>query len=415
MQQQDSNHAEHNSVRHVSVNGSDANPGTLEAPWRTIGHAVGRAAAGMIVRVHEGEYCEQVVVAGSGSPEAPFILEAADHEHVVVSGAGAELSVPPPNDGTAACAESDGSWPNPPIARASKFAGLVQLVGVCHIVIRNLVIQDVGPAADGDHAGIFVRDCHHVTIEGVTTINTRSSGIGVWRSRYVRVVDNEVVLACNDGGQECVTVAGCRDFEVGHNHIHRGGPGTYGGEGLDVKHGSTHGTIHHNHCHHLNRVGLYVEAWDAYTGHIDMHDNYVHHNQADGIAIASELGGLIDGVRVFDNVIVHNAGTGCVVAWYGDVESQPVHNVSVTHNTFLGNGGSTGGGIWLENPQARGIDIRDNLVADNVQYQIAFREDVARDEYVVENNWIIGFRDHPGEVESEHRHHFGVYSPEYGG
>ncbi|MBR5464624.1 MAG: right-handed parallel beta-helix repeat-containing protein [Alistipes sp.] len=41
---------------HVATNGADSNPGTADAPFRTIQHAVNRAEAGDIIWVHGGRY-----------------------------------------------------------------------------------------------------------------------------------------------------------------------------------------------------------------------------------------------------------------------------------------------------------------------------------------------------------------------
>jgi len=70
-----------------------------------------------------------------------------------------------------------------------------------------------------------------VTAENNFTYNTYSCGIGVWSSRNVTVKDNEVELACNDGEQECISVAGSSYCEISGNDIQDNGPGT---EGIDI-------------------------------------------------------------------------------------------------------------------------------------------------------------------------------------
>ncbi len=73
-------------VAQTSPGADDANPGTRELPWRTIGHAASVARAGDTVLVHEGVYREQVSLALSGQRGKPIIFRA-DKGKVVVTGA----------------------------------------------------------------------------------------------------------------------------------------------------------------------------------------------------------------------------------------------------------------------------------------------------------------------------------------
>lgn len=74
-------------IIHVAMTGDDANPGTEEAPLRTIDCAAGRAQPGDTVRVHEGEYREWVRPRVSGlSDRRRITFEAAPGEHVVIKG-----------------------------------------------------------------------------------------------------------------------------------------------------------------------------------------------------------------------------------------------------------------------------------------------------------------------------------------
>lgn len=76
---------------HVSKRGSDKNEGTKEAPFLTIQRAADIAAPGDIVIVHEGEYREWVRPRNGGVHESLRITyEAAEGEHVVIKGFGAD-------------------------------------------------------------------------------------------------------------------------------------------------------------------------------------------------------------------------------------------------------------------------------------------------------------------------------------
>ncbi|NLX12111.1 MAG: hypothetical protein GXY44_00445 [Phycisphaerales bacterium] len=67
---------------------SDANPGTSDKPWKTIGRAAEMLQPGEKVIVHEGRYREQVMPRrGGNGPDSMIAYEAAPGEEVIISGA----------------------------------------------------------------------------------------------------------------------------------------------------------------------------------------------------------------------------------------------------------------------------------------------------------------------------------------
>jgi hypothetical protein len=74
-------------LRAVATTGSDANPGTEAAPWRTIGHALAALSAGDTLVVHGGTYVEHVAaVLHAGTASAPIVVRAASGERPIVKG-----------------------------------------------------------------------------------------------------------------------------------------------------------------------------------------------------------------------------------------------------------------------------------------------------------------------------------------
>ena len=67
---------------YVSPSGSDAGPGTWEAPFRTVSGAVDRLSPGDTLIVRGGEYCETVELCVSGTPERPVTIRGAENETV---------------------------------------------------------------------------------------------------------------------------------------------------------------------------------------------------------------------------------------------------------------------------------------------------------------------------------------------
>jgi hypothetical protein len=62
-----------NSAYYVSTAGSDSNPGTQTAPWRTVQHAADTARAGCTVNVRGGVYEELVIINASGNASDGYV------------------------------------------------------------------------------------------------------------------------------------------------------------------------------------------------------------------------------------------------------------------------------------------------------------------------------------------------------
>jgi len=356
---------------HVAPDGDDAGPGTVGAPWRTLAHAATRPAPGDTVWIHAGTYAEPLRPQTSGTAAAPITYAAAPGETVVLDGTGLDLG---------------------------EFTGLVAVVDRTDLVIQGLRVEHAH--STDTTAGIFVHRAARVVVRGNRTEDTESSGIGVWQSTDVVVEGNEVVLACNDGSQECITIAQTDGFLVRGNHVHDSGPGSNGGEGIDAKDGATNGRIVGNHVHHIHRLGIYVDAWDKPTHDIEVVGNVVHDCRANGFAIAAEAGGLLERVRVVNNVAYDNRNVGLTVAEWGEpVPAHPIRDVWIVHNTFAHNGETWGGGVIVENAAAENVVIRNNVFSQNRSFQVAVAG--APPGLVVDHNLIDGFRGDDDEVRGD--------------
>lgn len=73
---------------HVSMSGSDANPGTATQPWRTIQRALSTLEAGQRALVRAGTYAENLRLSRAGSPLAPITVEAYPGDRPVLTTAG---------------------------------------------------------------------------------------------------------------------------------------------------------------------------------------------------------------------------------------------------------------------------------------------------------------------------------------
>ncbi|MBC8453976.1 right-handed parallel beta-helix repeat-containing protein, partial [PVC group bacterium] len=344
---------------YVATNGLNANPGTETQPWRTIQKAGNTMTAGDIVLIRGGRYSERVLPGASGTSNAPIVYRAYPGETSILDGSGISMTV---DD------------------------GLFELESLANIEIHDLYI------VNSSGSGVLLAYSTNILVCGNTTSNTVQSGVGAWRSAAINIISNEIILACNDGENECITVDTTAGFSVCHNHVHHGGPGSDGGEGIDIKNGSHSGNVFSNHVHHLNRLGIYIDSWTRYTYDITVHNNKIHHCPS-GIAVASEEGGLLQNVRVCNNIVYSNSYGLFVAGKWGVAPKNPISDIYILNNTFADNmDPSWGGGIMVENEDCTNIVIRNNICSQNESFQIAVETNVPWSELSIEYNLIDGYR-----------------------
>ena len=327
-------------IYYVETNGNNSNPGTEIQPWKTIQKAANTLVAGDTVFIKGGTYNERVVIQNSGTPNNYVVFSNYQNDTVIVDGSGI-------------------SW-------GSNWNGLFDISGKSYIKISGLNIKNA------DYGGFWIENSDHIVIENSCTYNTFSSGIGVWNSSFITIKNNEVELACNDGEQECITVSNSSNCEISQNNVHNNGSGANGGEGIDIKQGSHDVNVFNNSVHHLNeRIGIYADAWDRYTYNINIYQNTVHDCGNNGMVVQSEMGGTIEYVSFYNNIVYRNKWDGIAVGSVtasDTVSSTPVHHIKIINNTLYKNGGISNGwgfGILVNNPDAKDITIRNNICSEN--------------------------------------------------
>lgn len=350
------------SVYWVAPNGDDAGPGTADRPWRSLGKATATLVPGDTVRIRGGRYAERVRLERSGAPEAMISFVVPPGEKAVLDGTNIEVP---------------------------EYGGLFEICGVRWIRVSGLEVQDCG------ETGILVDGSEHIVVEQCRTSRTGCSGIGVWGSREVVVDGNEVALSCRGGMQEAISVGGTTGFDIRRNHVHNG-PVEYRKEGICAKDGSSRGRIRGNHVHHTRAVGIYVDAFSKHTFDIEVDGNDVHDViEADGIALASETGGLLENVRVRNNVSWSNGLVGISITRNGSGTRHPMRELAIVNNTIWDNGrGDWGGGIVVDNPDLVSAVIRNNLCSRNLTFDIAAGS-APRGSLTLDHNLIDGQHEDP--------------------
>jgi hypothetical protein len=201
-------------TRYVSTAGSDFNPGTLSAPFRTIQHAAHTAVAGDTVRVRGGVYHEKVYLPNSGDTISGYItFTSYPGETAIVDGIGVR------------CCGSNGQ------------DGLFTLTTNSYIIIQGFEIRNytssnssVPVGIDFEGAGNYLQilnnRIHNIATRGSSCNSANALGIALYGNEapasinHVTIMGNEVDHNTT-GCSETVTVNGNVQYWVeAHNFIH---------------------------------------------------------------------------------------------------------------------------------------------------------------------------------------------------
>lgn len=331
----------------ISKDGNDGWEGDESNPWLTVQKAANTLIASDIVYIKEGNYNERAIPQNSGTP-GNYITYTAYPEHT------------PTIDGTG----KTWSWD-----------------GLFHIQNKNYIRVSGLRVIQSEGFGVLSRNSNQIIIENCYTYNTYESGIAARDGSSNIIIDgNEVELACNGGGQECISLSGVDTFEVSNNIVHRTGPEDVGGEGIDAKAGCKNGKIYKNHVYDLTELGIYVDAWNVLTQNIDIYQNTVHDCTL-GIVIASEQGGTINNINIYNNIAYNNQYSGVEIApWH---VGGPMNNIKIINNTLYNNSSK---GIWMHHTNVQNVVIRNNICSQNANQIVA----ASLENVTVDHNLIDG-------------------------
>lgn len=322
------------SAYYVSPSGSDSNPGTLAQPWQHINYAVSRLSPGDTLYVRGGTYSEKVTINVSGSAGSPITVQNYNGETPIISGSGVTLG-----------------W-----------EGLINIVGASYVVIDGLEV------VDASSFGIFVRNalsggvavpCDHLTIRNCTTRRTARSGIGA-QGNYpdidqvghrnvtnMTVTGNTVVDPNSAVSWEAISLQSVGFFEVSYNEIYATDSESYSKEGIDIKGGSWHGSVHHNYLHDFCGPGVYLDAGVGGVHDVDVYANLMHdltgrasigyYWAGVGVQLAAEkVNWGLDDISVHDNVVGPNTYAGIsfgnTAAYHGS--GRYFRNIRIANNTL---------------------------------------------------------------------------------
>lgn len=349
-------------IYYVAKNGNDNNPGTEQSPWLTITKAANTLVAGDTVYIKEGIYNERILIKNSGSPGKIITFAAYPGDSVTIDGTGASVEM----------------WD-----------GLVQISGSSYISISGLRI------INSRFMGIFAgRDYEtnalpsNIILEKNYISNTAASAIFVEDGKDIIIDGNEITKAQTMEGLsrqagETISLVNVDGFEIRNNILYQNSF-----ESINAKEGSSNGKIYNNDISRHESAGIYIDAWSGTSHDIEIFSNKVYDGRASGrgIALASENGGSLKNIIVYNNVIYSNAATGIDLSWYS---KGFIDNISIISNTVYNNGlvDSWGGGISADYIPATNVIIRNNIVSKNNHYSIRAKNTNA----VIDYNLIDGY------------------------
>ena len=325
----------------VSTGGNNANPGTLELPWRTVQYACNHATAGSTIFIMSGVYNEKIAITTSGSAGGGFLtVTALDTDTVIL-------------DGTGISGDQIILIQNQQYIRIQGLElrnNLDQTFGTGiwvqgsgnHIEIINNIIHDMRAApGGGDAMGISVYGSSTTPISNV-------------------VLRGNTIRNCQPGHSESIVLNGNVDtFLIANNVVHDvnnigidmiGGEKTCPDPAQDVvRNGICRGNLVYNARSIYGggyAAGIYVDG----GRNIIVERNIVHDADV-GMEIGCEIKGVTaSGMIVRDNLLYHNDKRGLSFGGYNYPATGRVTNSIFSNNTMFNNDilGTGEGEIYIE-------------------------------------------------------------------
>jgi hypothetical protein len=358
---------------YVSTTGSDENPGTQAAPWRTVQHAADTARAGSTVNVRGGIYEELVSINVSGNASGGFItfrsypgetavLEA---EHFTPSGRSGVLTIH-----------------NQSYVRIEGFE-----IRNFRTAEHRLAPLGISVTGSGSHIELLKNNVHHIeqTFDGRDAPGRGGNGFGI--AVYGTdaktpitdlIIDGNEVHHLKTGSSESLVVNGnVTNFRITHNVVHDNN-----NIGIDVigfertapdpavdqaRDGVVSGNLVYNITSRGNPAyrndessdGIYVDG-----GTRILIEQNVIHDVDFGIELASEHKDRATSyITARNNLIYHCHTAGVSIGGYAPERGHTDH-CTVVNNTLYGNDTSATGSGELQMQW----NMAENVFANNIVY-----------------------------------------------
>jgi hypothetical protein len=307
---------------YVSTGGSDSNPGSSSAPFRTINRAAQVAVAGDVVTIRGGTYRESVKVRYAGTASQPITFQAEQRGQVVLTG-GQYHFVP-------------ANWNGGPLQK-----------GATHVTLRGLVFRSYAPEVSDPRVKAAVGAIRGWKIEdslfddaGYSGLDIRGDSVTVTRSTF-QYHHTYALTGSGDASVPHLRGINITDIVMRGNNT-RSDPLEGTAAGKVVKFWYTRDVVVDNiESYDNNGPGWW---FDCENYNYTVRNSYLHHNKT-----TSGRGLLLEKNRapglVENNVFAYNVGSGM-----GIFNSE---GITVRGNLFEGDGRSIyvinrdWGGKWV--------------------------------------------------------------------
>ena len=365
--------AQVNSSFYVSTAGSDSNPGTEAAPWRTVQHAADTARAGSTVKVRGGVYEELVSINASGNASDGFITfrsypgETAilDADHFTPSGRQAVLTIH-----------------NQSYVRIEGFE-----IRNFHTAEHRLAPLGISVMGTGSHIELLKNNVHHIqqTFPGRDKPGSGGNGFGI--AVYGTdakapitdlVIDGNEVHHLKTGSSESLVVNGnVTNFRITHNVVHDNN-----NIGIDVigfertapdpaVDQARDGVVSNNLVYNITSKGnpayrndessdgIYVDG-----GTRILIEQNVMHDVDFGIELASEHKDRATSyITARNNLIYHSHTAGVSIGGYAPDRGHTDHCIVVNNTLYENDTSATGAGEFQMQ-----WNMADNIFENNIVY-----------------------------------------------
>ena len=362
-----------NSSFYVATTGSDSNPGTQSAPWRTVQRAADTARAGSIVNVRGGIYEELVNINASGNASDGFItLRSYPGETAVV-----DATRFTPTGRQAVLTIHNQSY-----VRIEGFE-----IRNFRTAIHRLSPLGISVMGSGSHIELLKNNVHHIeqTFDGRDAPGHGDNGFGI--AVYGTdakmpitdlIIDGNEVHHLKTGSSESLVVNGnVTNFRITHNVVHDNN-----NIGIDVigfertapdpavdqaRDGVVSGNLVYNihsrgnpaYQNEENSDGIYVDGGTR----ILIEQNVIHDDDF-GIELASEHKDRATSyITARNNLIYHCHTAGVSIGGYAPERGHTDHSTVVNNTLYDNDTSGTGSGEFQMQWNMAG-----NIFANNIVY-----------------------------------------------
>ena len=362
-----------NSSVYVATTGSDSNPGTQTAPWRTIQHAADTVHAGSTVNVRGGVYEELLSVTSSGNATDGYVTFRSYPGETAILDAG---------HFTPSARSAIVTIQNKSYVRIEGFE-----IRNYHTAEHRLTPLGISVIGSGSHIELLKNNVHHIeqTFEGRDAPGRGGNGFGI--AVYGTdaktpiselVIDGNEVHHLKTGSSESLVVNGnVTNFRITHNVVHDNN-----NIGIDVigfertapdpavdqaRDGVVSGNLVYSitsrgnpaYGNDENSDGIYVDG-----GTRILIEQNVIHDVDFGIELASEHKGRATSyITARNNLIYHGHTAGVSIGGYAPERGHTEHCTVVNNTLYDNDTSATGSGEFQMQ-----WNMADNIFANNIVY-----------------------------------------------